>query len=150
MSQIANIAVYDGAATPVLHTLVPIYVTRNGDNYEALWREQLAAAPAESQVYVMFRSKKLSSGVVVMELRWGIPVMEAVNGANAFGYTASPKVAFTDQFVTTGFQHPRSTITSRRTARMIGVNIANNIATSVAAASSGPASEMFDAQVLPT
>jgi hypothetical protein len=28
MSDIANIVVYDGAATPVAHTLVPVSVTR--------------------------------------------------------------------------------------------------------------------------
>jgi len=49
-----------------------------------------------------------------------------------------------------GFQHPRSTITSRRLARMLLVNIANNVSTSVAAATTGPASELFDSQVMPT
>lgn len=150
MSAIANITVYDGAATPVAHTLSAISVTRENGVTEALYRELLSTIPTEAQVSATIREKMLSSGVKQVELRVNVPVMESVAGNNAAGYTAAPKVAYVDSFVVTNYQHPRSTVTSRRLARMLAVNIANNISASVAAATSGPASEAFDSQVLPT
>jgi hypothetical protein len=76
--------------------------------------------------------------------------METVTNQNAAGYTAAPKLAFTDKNVWTSFQHPRSTITSRRLARMLLTNMSNNVTTTVAAAVTGFFSELVDAQVSPT
>lgn len=150
MSAIANIAVYDGAATPVLHTLKPISVTRENGVTEALYREDISTLPTEAQVSCTLRQKTLASGVIQSELRVNVPVMESVSGQNAAGYTAAPKVAYVDSVVMTGYQHPRSTITSRRLARMIAINIANDVGISTAAAVTGPAPEAFDSQMLPT
>jgi hypothetical protein len=150
MSAIANIAVYDGAATPVLHTLVPVSVTRDRGGILAYWREQLASVPTEAQVWATMKLDTLKGGVVRAEITVGVPVMETVTNQNAAGYTAAPKVAYMDKNVWTSFHHPRSTITSRRLCRQLLTNISNNISTSVAAATSGPASELIDSQVAPT
>lgn len=150
MSAIASITVYDGAATPVSHTLAPIYVRSEKGVATALWREQLASLPTEAQVSLTAKSEVLKSGVVRTEMTVAVPVMETVTNQNAAGYTAAPKVAYVDRFQLISFQHPRSTITSRRLARMLLVNVANNISTSVAAATTGPASELYDSQVMPT
>lgn len=150
MSSIADITVYDGAATPVSHVLKPVSVTRQGNAVLALWREQLASVPTEAQVWATMKIESLKGGVVRTEFTSAVPVMETVTNQNAAGYTASPKVAYVDKDVYVKFHHPRSTITSRRLSRMLLVNIANGIATSVAAATSGPASELFDSQVAPT
>lgn len=150
MSAIANIAVYDGAATPVLHTLVPVSVTREGGAILALWREQLASVPIEAQVFATMKLDKLKGGIVRSEITVNVPVMETVTNQNAAGYTAAPKVAFVDKDVWIKFHHPRSTITSRRLCRQILVNIAGNVSTSVAPATTGPASELLDSQVAPT
>lgn len=150
MSQIANITVFDGAATPVSHTLVPQSVTRDKGTVVAVWREQLASLPTEAQVTATARLTTLKNRTVRAEVLVEVPVMETVTNQNAAGYTAAPKVAFVDRISLIQFQHPRSTITSRRLARMLAVNIGNNVSTSVAAATAGPASELFDAQVAPT
>lgn len=151
MSAIANITVYDGAATPVSHTLVPVSVTRKGaGEIEATWREQLASVPTEAQVRASMRISNLTNRIVRAEVTVEVPVMETVTNQNAAGYTAAPKVAYVDKVVMISYQHPRSTITSRRLARQIIVNIGNNISTSVAAATTGPASELIDSQVAPT
>lgn len=150
MSQIANITVYDGAATPVAHTLSAISVTRENGVTQSDWRELNASIPEEAQVSAILTERKLRSGVVQRDLRVNVPVMESISGQNAAGYTAAPKVAYVDTFVITNYAHPRSTITSRRLARMLAVNMANNVTTSVAAATSGPASEAFDSGVMPT
>lgn len=150
MSAISSITVYDGAATPVSHVLAPIYVRSEKGVVTALWREQLASLPTEAQVSLTAKSEVLKSGVVRTEMTVAVPVMETVTNQNAAGYTAAPKVAYVDRYQMINFQHPRSTITSRRLARMLLVNVANNISASVAAASTGVASELFDSQVMPT
>ena len=47
MANIANIVVFDGAATPVSHTLVPVDVSRDPKTgaIVAIWREQVASLP---------------------------------------------------------------------------------------------------------
>lgn len=150
MSAIAAITVFDGAATPVSHTLAPISVSRRGDGIVCLWREQLASVPTEAQVSVTMKLQSVKNGLVRAEITVEVPVMETVTNQNAAGYTAAPKVAYVDKQTWVSFQHSRSTITSRRLSRMLLVNIANNITSSVAAATTGPASELIDSQVAAT
>lgn len=150
MANIANITVFDGAATPVAHTLTAISITREGKKVKASWRELSATVPTEAQITVEMTSEKLASGVVVQTQRTLVPVMESISGQNAAGYTAAPKVAFVDTYITTSYQHPRSTPNSRRLSRQLHVNIAGNVVVSVAAATTGAAPDLFDNQVLPT
>lgn len=150
MSAIANITVFDGAATPVSHTLVPVSVTRSGQEIVAAYREQLSSVPTEAQVRATIKLSNLKNGVVRAEVTVEVPVMETVTNQNAAGYSAAPKVAYVDKITAISYQHRRSTITSRRLARQILVNILNNVSTSVAAATTGPASELIDSQVAPT
>lgn len=150
MSGIANIVVFDGASTPVSHTLVPITVTKENGLINALWREQLATLPTEAQVSAEMKQRTLKSGVVETRFRVSVPVMESVSGQNAAGYTAAPKVAFVDAYEEVSYAHPRSTITSRRICKQMLTNIANNVSTTVAAPTSGVFDEGFVQQVMPT
>lgn len=150
MASIANITVFDGASTPVSHTLVPIAVTRAGNKVTAEWREQIASLPAYAQVSCVMTAEKLKSGVYKVDSRVAVPVMESVSGQNAAGYTAAPKVAYVDTIATSGYFHERSTITSRRLARQIAINLMANVSTSVVAATSGPVPDLFDSLVSPT
>lgn len=150
MSAIANITVFDGAATPVSHTLTAISVTRANGKVTADWREMLASIPAYAQVRAQMTVERLKSGVYKVEQRTVVPVMEAVLNQNAAGYTAAPKVAYENTFVTVGYFSERSLVSDRRLARQMHINIAGNISTSVAAATSGPAPELFDQLVSPT
>ena len=151
MSAIANIVAFDGAATPVSHTLVPVSVTRKEDgSVVAEWREQLASLPIEAQVHVTQTKLTMKNGIVRTATRIEVPVMEAIGAQNAAGYTAAPKVAYVDQVVVQTFSHPRSTLAGRRTARMLAINLANNISTSVAAATTGPVVELHDNGVVPS
>lgn len=150
MANIANITVFDGASTPVTHTLTAISITREGKKIKASWRELSVSVPTEAQISVEMTSEKLASGVVVQTQRTLVPVMESISGQNASGYTAAPRVAYIDTYITTSYQHPRSTPTSRRISRQLHLNVTGNVATSVAAATSGFAPDLFDNQVLPT
>lgn len=152
MAQIANIAVYDGASTPVLHTLLPVSVskTEQDDGIVARWREGIAALPIEAQVRAECRQKVLRSGVIETRYRVVVPVMESISGQNAAGYTAAPRVAFEDTEEWVSYAHPRSTVTSKRLAKQILTNISNNVSTSVAAATSGPFDEAVSQGLMPT
>lgn len=150
MSQIANITVFDGAATPVTHTLTAIDVTRENGEVIADWRELLASVPDYAQIRLSMKKSELKSGVRKIELRGVVPVMEAILNQNAAGYTAAPKVAYENTIVVTGFFHPRSTVTDRRLVRQLVTNLLGNISTTVTPVSTGPAPELFDQLVVPT
>ncbi|DAD51553.1 TPA_asm: coat protein [ssRNA phage Esthiorhiza.1_8] len=150
MSAIAAITVFDGAATPVVHTLSPISVTRSNGIIEALWRELITTVPTEAQISLQTKMETIKSGVVVTTATTQIPVMESISGQNAAGYTAAPKVAYVDKRVTQHFQHPRSTVAGRRLLRQLDINLQGNVSTSVAPVTTGALPEMYDLQVMPT
>lgn len=150
MSQISNITVFDGASTPVSHTLVAISVTRDKGKIVAEWREMLSGVPVNAQIRMTLTLEKLRSGVFRTEQRVVVPVMETVSGQNAAGYTAAPRVAYENTVVTTGFFHERSDVAGRRLVRQLATNLQNNVTTSVAAATAGFTPELIDQLVAPT
>lgn len=152
MSAIASITVFDGASTPVSHTLLPVSVSKTEaeGGIVARWREGLTALPTEAQVRAECRQKVLKSGVIETRFRVVVPVMESISGQNAAGYTAAPKVAYEDTEEWVSYAHPRSTVASRRLAKQILTNLSNNISTAVAATTSGPFDEAVSQQLMPT
>lgn len=150
MSSISNIAVYDGASTPVLHTLLPIDVSRTKDEVVANYRENREDVPVYAQVRATLKLTRLKSGIFRAESRSVVPVMESISGQNAAGYTAPPKVAHEDTVVITGYFHERSTTHGRRLARQLAVNMAGGVTASVKPVETGPIAELFDLLVSPT
>lgn len=151
MASQANITVFDGAATPVSHTFVGEEVARFADGLvRASWKETSLTLPDYACNRITISKRKLKNGMLRIENRVEIPVMEAVTNQNSSGYTAPPKVAHVVTMSLVAFVHERSTETDRRLARQILVNIGNNISTSVAAATSGPVSDAVDKYILPT
>lgn len=149
MTAQATITAFDGAATPVSHTLVGEQVFRDKDGtLRATWKESLPSVPDAAQVRITQTKKKLPSGIIRVSSRAEVPVMEAINAQNSSGYTAPPKVAFTDTTEVVGYYHERSTVTSRRLSRQLAINVANGIATTVTPVSTGPAAELFDQLIL--
>lgn len=150
MANQANITVFDGAATPVSHTLIPAGVAREKDTITAQWRESLNNVPVNAQVTCTMRITRLKSGVYKTESKVEVPVMESISGQNAAGYTAAPRVAYVNTVSTTGFFHERSDANGRRLVRQMAVNIGGNISTSVVPATSGPLADLFDLLVAPS
>lgn len=145
MGQQANITVFDGAATPVSHTLVGDGVFRDKDGtLRAIWKESLASLPEYAQVRLTMTKKKLPSGIFRVAQRTEVPVMESISGQNSSGYTAPPKVAYVDTHEEVGYFHERSTVNGRRLVRQMSLNIAGNVGTSVAPVTTGPSPELFD------
>lgn len=148
----ANIVAFDGAATPVAHTLVAIGVNVDPKTGESVasYREGLTTLPIYAQVTVELRERKLPSGVYRVQKTTEVPVMESISGQNAAGYTAAPKVAYVNKMITIGFFHERSTIAERRLTRQLHVNIDNGVATTVAPVTSGAMPELVDQLVFPS
>lgn len=144
MSQIANLVAYDGAATPVLHTFLPVSVVREKDEVVADWREALSTVPVYAQPRVTMKLKRMGSGVYRVSSRVSVPVMESIGSGNAAGYTAAPKVAYENTVETIGYFHERSDITGRRLVRQLANNTMGGITTSVAPVTTGPVADLFD------
>lgn len=151
MSAQANIVAYDGAGTPVSHTFGPLGTKTDaqfGD--QAFWREALTTVPIGANAKVSTSVKKLKSGIQRVELRVEVPVMESISGQNSAGYTAAPKVAYTNQIAAVCYFSDRATIAERRLAKQLLTNILNNVSTSVAAPTTGPAAELIDQGITAT
>lgn len=151
MAAQANITVFDGAGTPVSHTLVAsgVKVLKDGTDV-AIYREQLTGVPDKAQVRMEVRSRVFPTGVTETRFDVYVPVMESISGQNASGYTAPPKVAYEDRYAQVQYKHPRSTIASRRLCKQIGLNLGNNVATTVPAVAAGVIDEVFVGGIFPS
>ncbi len=151
MSQQANITVFDGASTPVSHTLNPVdnKVLKDGTRV-AIYRENLPTLPVEAQVRVEIYQRELANKVVETRTAVVVPVMETVSGQNAAGYTAAPKIAYEDKAVYVQYAHRRSTVASRRLAAQILRNLVSNVATTVTPVQAGPVDEAAVQLFMPT
>lgn len=150
MSNINDILAYDGAATPALHTFKGQSVTRDNGTITALWKEVVSTVPDAAQGTVTMSMKKLGSGIYRVNTRVSIPVMEAIAGANSSGYTAPPKVAYTDTVDAVAYFSDRGTIAGRRLTRQLSINILNGVSTSVTPITTGPVADLFDMLLMPT
>jgi len=145
MAQQANITAFDGASTPISHTLVGEGISRDADGaLRASWKESLIGEPDYAQIRVTSTKKKLKNGVWLVEERVEVPIKESVSGVNSSGYTAPPKVAHTPTVIVRGLFHERSTAAERRLVRQLALNIAGNISTTVTPVTTGPVPELMD------
>lgn len=146
MGQQANITVFDGAATPVTHTLVGEGVVRAADgSITATWKESTSLTiPDYAQIRIKTTKRKLPTGINRMSVRCEVPIMEAVGAQNSSGYTAPPKVAHTVTLEAVSYFHERSTTNDRRLVRQMLINLLGNVSTSVTPVAVGPAPELID------
>lgn len=150
MSAIASIIAFDGAATPVSHTFAAGEISRKGEEIVAHYKETVSTVPDVAQGRVFIKKTRLNNGVQRLAIRVELPVMESISGTNASGYTAAPKVAFTDTAEFVYFAAERSTPASRKLTRQLLTNIVNGIATTVTPVSTGPSAELLDTLIMPT
>lgn len=144
MAQMANITVFDGAATPVSHTLVAVSVTKENGVVKAHWRENATGVPVDAQIRATMTLQQRNSGIYQADVLVEVPVQETIGSQNSAGYTAAPKVAYVNTLRCQGLFHSRSDVIGRRLARQILVNLLGNISTSVAPASAGPVPDLID------
>lgn len=150
MSSIASIVAFDGASTPTSHTFTGISTEKEKGVSIAVHRELLANVPEIAQCRITTKVTRLSDKVVRKSVRVEVPVQEGTDGANSAGYTAAPKVAYTDAFEVVQFCHERSTPASRKLVRQLTANILNGVETSVTPVTTHMAAELFDSGIFPS
>lgn len=148
MSAIANLVIYDNAATA--HTFVPVSVTRDRSKVVALYRENAAGVPVEAQTTVQVTNEQLPSGVHKVEVQVARPVMESVSGQNSAGYTAAPKIAHVPRIIVTGLFSGRSSSTDRQFVRQLAANVMNGQTATFTTLTTGPVPELIDQLISPT
>jgi len=151
MGQQTNFVVYDGATTPVVHTLVGEGIATEKDGtVRARWKESLTGIPDYAQVRAAISKRRLPSGTYRLEVESTVPVMESVSGQNAAGYTAAPKVAYVDTLRTICLFHERGTVNGRRLARQMHTNLLGALSTAVTPVTVSPIPELIDQLIMVT
>lgn len=121
MAAIAPIAIKDGKATPVTHTLNPV-----SSSPEAVYREALSGVAQVGQVNLRISRTTVSKDLDKVRIVLSAPALEAATGANASGYTASPKVAYEHKFDVTFFAPTRGTSDQRKDVRAMLIDLLAN------------------------
>lgn len=122
MSAIANIAILDDQGTPVTHTFYPVQ-----SDPSALYRENLpsSALIGQGTISLEIRSKA-SDSLQRVRAVLALPALETATGANANGYTAAPKVAYTNTATVDFILPARSTAAQRKDLRVLLSNLLLN------------------------
>lgn len=122
MSAIANIAILDDQGTPVTHTFYPVQ-----SDPSALYRENLpsSALIGQGTISLEIRSK-VSDSLQRVRAVLALPALETATGANANGYTAAPKVAYTNTATVDFILPARSTAAQRKDLRVLLSNLLLN------------------------
>lgn len=122
MAQIANIAVLDGKTTPATHTFYPIAARP-----DASYREAVASLALVGQGIVTIRNQS-AANAALQRVRIGLalPALETISGENAAGYTAAPKVAYTNTAMIELIMPARGTVDQRKDLRVMLSNLLLN------------------------
>lgn len=123
MSQIAPIAVADATSpTPVTHTFNPV-----SSGPVALYRESLTAIPLVGQGIMELVNRSGSDAALQrVRVKMMLPALEQVTGQNAAGYTAAPKVAYTNSVIIDFLLPNRGTVQQRKDLRTMLKNSLDN------------------------
>lgn len=121
MATIANITITDGKATPANHVFSAI---KSG--LASLWRTTVSSLPLVGQEIARLVFKDASPTVRNVVLSLDLPALESATGSNESGYTAAPKVAYTNR-VTCSFMLPdRGLADQRKDLRVLLRNLLND------------------------
>ena len=152
-AQQASIVAFDGATTPATHTFSAIGVSFEDADMKAMiaeWREIILTVPEYAQTRLTMRRRLLKNDTWRITVGFDVPVMESISGQNASGYTAAPKVAYTNGGSVVFYFSRRATAAERRFVRQLLLNLVGGIATTVAVVTTGNAAELIDLNVFPS
>lgn len=88
MASFANIIINDGLATPVAHT----FAIKTNDNGVSVYEDRVSGVPVGYGKLIVRISETTDQRTVKADIL--VPVLEAVSGANAQGFTPPAKVAY--------------------------------------------------------
>lgn len=119
MSQIAPISVADGKATPVVHVFNPVTSAS-----EAMYRESISSLPLIGQGTLVTNLKSQPSAAMQrIRIKLSLPALETASGQNAAGYTAAPKVAYSNDVFIDFVLNSRGTVDQRKDLRVMLSNL---------------------------
>lgn len=119
MSQIANISIADGKATPVVHVFGPVTSAP-----EAMYRESLLGLPLVGQGTLSSMLKSAANAPIQrIRVKLNLPALETATGQNASGYTAAPKIAYSNEVVVDFLLSSRGTPDQRKDLRVMLSNL---------------------------
>lgn len=122
MSAISNIAIQDGQATPVTHTFYPIQSDPSANYRES---QSGLALVGQGRVMIAFLNSA-DAPVQKVRVQLELPALETVTGSNANGYTAAPKVGYTNKATLDLFLPARGTAAQRKDLRVLLINLLAN------------------------
>jgi hypothetical protein len=115
MSAIGNLVIQDGAGSPVTHTFYPIQ-----SGQLSLFRENQAGLPIVGQGVISVAVKAdQKGGLNKVRVSMDLPALETATGANSAGYTAAPKVAYSNKVTMEFFLPSRGTAAQRKDLRVL-------------------------------
>lgn len=88
MASFANVTLNDGLATPVAHT----FAVKSNDNQVSTYEDRVGGVPVGFGKLIFRTSETAEQRTVKIDIL--VPVLEAVSGANAAGFTPPAKVAY--------------------------------------------------------
>lgn len=88
MANFANIIINDGLATPVAHT----FAIKTNDNGVSTYEDRISGVPVGYNKLIVRISETKDQRTVKADIL--VPVLEAVSGANAQGFTPPAKIAY--------------------------------------------------------
>lgn len=121
MSAIATITIADGKGTPENHVYNPI---ESGP--QSMYRTAVSTLPLIGQEVLKVHTKKVSPQVQSVTLMIDLPALETATDANSSGYTAAPKVAYTNRVTCTFMLPVRGTAAQRIDLRTLLKNALAN------------------------
>lgn len=122
MTAIAAITINDGATTPVAHTFYPVSSTP-----DASYRENIAGLALVGQGTIKAAIKSDNgNGLNKVRLTIDLPALEVVTGSNSLGYSAAPKVAYSDKVNVDFILPSRGTGQQRKDLRILLTNLLAN------------------------
>jgi len=122
MSAIAPIVINDGQATPVAHTFNPV---KSGPVSQ--FRENISSLALIGQGTIDTKVVLDSgNGLNKVTLTLTLPALEVSTGSNTQGYTAAPKVGYTNKVSMTFFLPTRGTAAQRTDLRTMARNLLAN------------------------
>lgn len=122
MTAIAAITINDGAATPVAHTFYPV-----SSSPDASYRENISGLALVGQGTIKAAIKQDNgNGLNKVRLTIDLPALEVVSGVNSLGYSAAPKVAYSDKVNVDFILPSRGTGQQRKDLRVLLTNLLAN------------------------
>lgn len=88
MAKFSNLTLNDGAATPVAH----IFATKSNDNQVSVYEDRVGGVPIGYAKNIIRISETTEQRTIKVDIV--VPILEAVSGANALGFTPAAKVAY--------------------------------------------------------